>query len=74
MTGSDFMTLAAAGTEYEALGPRLLRRWVQERRIPFSKVGNRIILRRDDIEAVIAAGRVEAVGRRSPLTSVRRPA
>jgi hypothetical protein len=59
MTGSDYLTLAQAGEEYPAVGSRLLRRWVQRREVAFTRVGNRIVLRRDDIERKINEGRVE---------------
>ena len=59
MSGLDYLTLADAGEEYRAIGARLLRRWVQRREIAFTRAGNRIILRRDDIERKINEARVE---------------
>lgn len=40
--------------------PRFVRRLVAERRIPFLKVGRHVRFDPDDIDAFLAAGRVEA--------------
>jgi excisionase family DNA binding protein len=39
---------------------RLLRRYVAERRIPFHKVGARVLIDLDDLDAYAEAGRHEA--------------
>jgi len=38
---------------------RYLRRLVAERRVPFHKVGNRVLLDLDDLDALAEQGRVE---------------
>ena len=42
---------------------RFMRRLVMERRIAYVKVGRHIRIDPDDLEAFVAAGRVEAGGR-----------
>jgi hypothetical protein len=54
-----YFTLQQAAEEYPAFGLRLLRRLVQERRIAFSRAGQRIVLAESDIEAYVEAYRVE---------------
>jgi excisionase family DNA binding protein len=54
-----YFTLQQAADEYPAFTHRLLRRLVQERRIPFSRVGRCIVLAETDIEAYVEANRVE---------------
>lgn len=46
----------------ERLGtsPRFVRRLVAERRIPYTKIGKHVRIIDADVEAFIAAGRVEA--------------
>jgi excisionase family DNA binding protein len=39
--------------------PRFVRRLVAERRIPFTKVGKFVRIASNDVEALLAAGRVE---------------
>jgi excisionase family DNA binding protein len=43
--------------------PRFVRRLISERRIPFVRVGRHIRIAEEDVEAFIAAGRVEIVRR-----------
>jgi excisionase family DNA binding protein len=38
---------------------RFVRRLVAERRIPFTKLGRYVRIRREDVEAFVEAGRVE---------------
>ena len=51
---------------------RFVRRLVLERRIPFIKVGRHVRIAASDLDAFIAAGRVEA--RRQPRSPQRRSA
>jgi excisionase family DNA binding protein len=37
-----------------------LRKWLRERRLPFHKVGRRIVLSRDDVERFLRSCRVES--------------
>lgn len=39
--------------------PRFIRRLVAERRIRFTKLGRHVRLEREDLDAFVAAGRVE---------------
>lgn len=54
-----YLTLQQAADAYPAFSPRLLRRLVQERRIPFSRAGRCIVLAEADIEAYLEHNRVE---------------
>jgi len=55
-----WFTLEQAAEAYPAIGARMFRRLVQERRLPFSRVGGRrIVVAESDIEALLEAGRVE---------------
>jgi excisionase family DNA binding protein len=38
-----------------------LRQWLRARRIPFFRVGRRVVLDREDLEAFLRAHRVEAL-------------
>ena len=42
------------------VSPFTLRKWIRERRLPFHQLGRRIVLDRNDLEAFLRAGRVEA--------------
>ena len=42
--------------------PRFIRRLVAERRIRFTKLGRHVRLDREDLDAFVAAGRVEPDG------------
>lgn len=55
-----YFTLNQAAEEFPAFTPRLLRRLVQERRIPFSRAGRCIVLAEADIEIYLERNRVEA--------------
>jgi len=48
-----YLTLQQASEAYPVFGPRLLRRLVQERRIPFSRVGRCIVLAEADLETYL---------------------
>lgn len=54
-----YFTLKQVVEEYPAFTPRLARRLVQQRRIPFSRLGRVIVLAEADIEAYIEANRIE---------------
>lgn len=55
------MTLLSVDEAAERLGtsPRFIRRLIAERRIAFTKIGRHVRLDTVDIEAFVAAGRVE---------------
>lgn len=52
-----------AAAEYLGVGPRMARRLVSERRVPFIRVGRHIRLRQSDLDAYLAEHYVEAVDR-----------
>lgn len=54
-----YLTLRQAAEAYPAFSPRLLRRLVQERRIPFSRAGRNIVIAGADIDAYLERNRVE---------------
>lgn len=54
-----YLTLQQAAEVFPAFSPRLLRRLVQERRIPFSRAGRCIVIAESDIEAYLERNRVE---------------
>lgn len=60
------MELLTVGQAAELLGtgPRFIRRLIEERRIPYTKLGRFVRLQRADLEAFVASGRVEAEGHR----------
>ena len=43
------------------ISPFTVRRWVAERKIPFYRIGGRIVFDRKDVEAFLARSRVESV-------------
>lgn len=47
---------------YEWATERLLRRLVYERRIPYSKPANRVLIDLDDLDRLVEGARVEPVG------------
>jgi excisionase family DNA binding protein len=51
---SELLTLLEASAMLR-LQPSTLRSWILKRRIPFVKLGSRVLLRRSDCEALIAA-------------------
>jgi hypothetical protein len=55
------LTLPQAAEAYPAFTFRLLRRLVDQRRIPFSRAGRRIVLAEADMENYLEANRVEAI-------------
>ena len=52
-----------AAAEYLNVRPRMVRRLVSERRVPFVRVGRHIRLRQSDLDAYLAEGYVPAVTR-----------
>lgn len=63
-TDHEWLNLKQAAEAYPAFGERYFRQLVEQRRIPVYKAGgprSRVILRRSDIEALILAGRRDAV-------------
>jgi excisionase family DNA binding protein len=54
-----YFTLEQVAQEYPVFTMQLLRRLIQQRRIPFSRVGRRIVIAEADIEAYIERNRVE---------------
>jgi excisionase family DNA binding protein len=42
------------------LSPHTLRAWIIQRRVPFVRLGRRVLLRREDMEALIDKNLVEA--------------
>ena len=54
-----YLTLQQAADAYPVFSFRLLRRLVQERRIPFSRAGRCIVLAEADIEVYLERNRVE---------------
>lgn len=48
--------------EYLGVGPRMVRRLIHERRIPYVKLGRPVRLMPEDLDAYLEARRVEARG------------
>jgi len=46
---------------YVGVTDRYIRRLIAERRVPFTKLGHLVLLDREDLDALIAKSRVEAV-------------
>jgi excisionase family DNA binding protein len=59
VSGGHLLTLDQAADANPAFTIRLLRRLVQERRIPFSRAGRRIVIAQSDIDTYLEANRVE---------------
>jgi excisionase family DNA binding protein len=53
--------------EYLATKPRFIRRLIAEKRIPYVKLGAHVRLDSDDLDAFVAAGRVQATARQVHL-------
>ncbi|MBA2305115.1 MAG: excisionase [Acidobacteria bacterium] len=47
---------------YEWTSERMLRRLVYERRIPYSKPANRVLINLNDLDAMVEESRVEPLG------------
>ena len=65
------MALLTVEQAAERLGvtPRFIRRLTSEKRIPYVKLGggSHVRIEEDDLDAFVAAGRIEAVPRQIPL-------
>lgn len=68
MSRGRYLTFAQAAGEFP-FTEKALRQLVDKRRLPHHKVGRRVLLAAADIEALIEAGRVEAVRPRRPSTT-----
>ena len=51
------------GSKRVGVSPHTMRAWVRERRIPFYRLGRRVLLAEDDIENLLNQSRVERVKR-----------
>lgn len=49
-----------AGAERCGVSPFTMRSWLRQRRIPFYKLGRRVVLDAGDVDAFLRAHRVEA--------------
>lgn len=58
--------------EYLGTAPRFVRRLVAERRIRYTKLGSHVRIAVEDLDAFIAAGRVEPMAVTTPRLSSRR--
>lgn len=56
------LKLVAEQPGYEWATERLLRRLVYERRIPYSKPANRVLINLNDLDAMVEEARVERLG------------
>jgi excisionase family DNA binding protein len=64
------MTLLTVDEAAERLAtkPRFIRRLIAEKRIPYVKLGSHVRLDTTDLDAFVAAGRVQATARQLRLT------
>jgi hypothetical protein len=68
----QLVTLQQAVVQRPWLTERWLRRLVYERRVPFHKVGNRLVFDLADLDALVERGRVEQAAEIIPDGSVSR--
>jgi hypothetical protein len=68
----QLVTLQEAVEQRPWLTERWLRRLVYERRVPFHKVGNRLVFDLADLDALVARGRVERAAEIIPPGGVSR--
>lgn len=68
MAESGLLTLAEAASLLR-LKVSTLRAWILRRKIPYCKVGRRVLIRRADVDALIAASLVPA--RPAPVREAR---
>jgi excisionase family DNA binding protein len=61
VTGRHFVTIKQATEQRPWLTERYARRLIQERRIPFHKLGAKVLLALEDVDSLAEAGRVEPV-------------
>ena len=60
MSDRTVLTIPQAVEANPWLTERYVRRLIHERRIPFHKVGGRVLLDQADLDRLVSAGRVEA--------------
>lgn len=65
-----YFTLTQMVEAYPVFTPRLVRRLVQQRRIPFSRAGRVIVIAEGDIEAYLEGNRIEPPETQSDWDSV----
>lgn len=58
----EYRTIAQAVQERPWLTERYLRRLVFERRVPFSKVGGRVVVDLLELDLLVSSSRIEARG------------
>ena len=59
---ADLLNLREGAKELH-LSIHTLRSWTYQKRIPFVRLGRRVLLRREDLEALVKEHLVEAKGR-----------
>ena len=52
------------GARYLGLQPSTLRRWVYERRIPYVKLGRRVLFRKEVLDELVKSSERPAIARR----------
>lgn len=60
-----FLSVAQVAAEL-TLAPNTVRGWLLERRLPFHKIGRRVVIARADLEQLVHRGRVAAVAASGP--------
>ena len=58
-SSTDLLTISEASALVR-LKPSTLRAWILKRKLPYCKLGSRVLIRRSDCEALIAASLVPA--------------
>jgi excisionase family DNA binding protein len=53
-----------AGASYLGVSHWTLRRWLRLRLVPYTRLGRRLVVSKEDLDALLAAGRVDARGNR----------
>lgn len=61
---SKYLDVKSAG-QYLGLSERFVRRLVAERRIAYHKAGARVMFAREDLDAYMAASRIEPITRQA---------
>ncbi len=59
---ADLLSIRKAAVEL-AVSPHTIRAWCSQRKMPFVRLGRRVLLRREDIEAFVKRNVVEAKGK-----------
>jgi excisionase family DNA binding protein len=60
MEGSKLLSVEEAATKL-GISPLTMRIWIRQRRLPFVKLGMRVLLSPQDVQHFIEANRIEAV-------------